>query len=53
MTATLSAEKSETVERIHLINADLFTCGIASIIQAVGSVAAGSGSASSCRCCRA
>ena len=25
-----------TAELIHLINADLFTCGIASIIQSVG-----------------
>jgi len=25
-----------TVQRIHLINADLFTCGIASLLQSVG-----------------
>ena len=34
---------------IHLINADLFTCGIASIIQSVGFWKIGCG----CRCCRA
>lgn len=34
---------------IHLINADLFTCGIASILQSVGIGRIECG----CRCCRA
>ena len=38
-----------TEQLVHLINADLFTCGIASLIQALGFWKVASG----CRCCRA